>query len=49
MNSFGWDKGAVYSSEVLPGERSKDSFSSLQEKFYHFIQDFRLGNDYVYR
>ncbi|KAI8053838.1 MCM2/3/5 family-domain-containing protein [Syncephalis plumigaleata] len=49
MNSFGWDKGAIYTSEVLPGERSKDSFSSLQEKFYHFIQDFRLGNDYVYR
>ncbi|KAI9596081.1 MCM2/3/5 family-domain-containing protein [Syncephalis fuscata] len=49
MNSFGWDKGTTYTSEVLPGERTKDSFSSLQEKFYSFVQDFRLGNDYVYR
>ncbi|RKP08400.1 hypothetical protein THASP1DRAFT_29805 [Thamnocephalis sphaerospora] len=49
MNAFGWDSGKIYSSEVLPGEFQEDSASTLQQKFYSFVQNFRLGNDYVYR
>jgi hypothetical protein len=49
MNAFGWDTGKIYSSEVLPSEFPADAASSLQQKFYSFLQNFRLGNDYVYR
>jgi DNA replication licensing factor MCM5 len=49
MASAGWDRGQVYSTSVLPGERHINSRSELKSHYLEFIQNFRLGNSYVYR
>ncbi|SAL97161.1 hypothetical protein [Absidia glauca] len=49
MASAGWDRGQVYSTSVLPGEERINSRSELKSLYLEFIQNFRLGNSYVYR
>ncbi|KAI9028192.1 MCM2/3/5 family-domain-containing protein [Phycomyces nitens] len=49
MASLGWDRGQIYSTSVLPGEEQRDSHSELTSMFLSFIQNFRLGNNYIYR
>ncbi|SAM02635.1 hypothetical protein [Absidia glauca] len=49
MASAGWDRGQIYSTSVLPGERHINSRSELKSHYLEFIQNFRLGNSYVYR
>ncbi|ORZ25479.1 MCM2/3/5 family-domain-containing protein [Absidia repens] len=49
MASAGWDRGQIYSTSVLPGEEHVNSRSELKSLYLEFIQNFRLGNSFVYR
>ncbi|KAI8335322.1 MCM2/3/5 family-domain-containing protein [Chlamydoabsidia padenii] len=49
MASAGWDRGQVYSTSVLPAERQTNSRSEIKSLYFEFVQNFRLGNSYVYR
>ncbi|KAI8338730.1 MCM2/3/5 family-domain-containing protein [Chlamydoabsidia padenii] len=44
-----WDRRQVYSTSVLPGEERINSRSELKLLYLEFIQNFRIGNSYVYR
>ncbi|CAO3617003.1 unnamed protein product [Cunninghamella echinulata] len=45
----GWDRGQISSTSVLPGEDHVNSRSELKCLYFEFIQNFRLGNSYIYR
>lgn len=49
MATFGWDRGQIYSTSVLPGEEQVNSFSEITGQFLEFIQNFRINNSYIYR
>ncbi|KAI8083069.1 MCM2/3/5 family-domain-containing protein [Halteromyces radiatus] len=49
MASAGWDRGQIYSTSVLPGEEHINSRSELKSLYLEFIQNFRLGNSFIYR
>ncbi|CDH61414.1 dna replication licensing factor mcm5 [Lichtheimia corymbifera JMRC:FSU:9682] len=49
MATFGWDRGQIYSTSVLPGEDKVNSHAELTAMFQEFIQNFRIDNSFVYR
>ncbi|KAI9314724.1 MCM2/3/5 family-domain-containing protein [Dichotomocladium elegans] len=49
MATFGWDRGQIYSTNVLPGEDKINSHAELTALFQEFIQNFRIDNSFVYR
>ncbi|KAG5455529.1 MAG: MCM2/3/5 family-domain-containing protein [Olpidium bornovanus] len=50
MANLGWDEGSLYYTNVLPGqEQREDSRATVEANFFSFVQNFRFGNNYVYR
>lgn len=49
MATFGWDRGQIYSTSVLPGEDKVNSHAELTAMFQEFIQNFRIDNSFIYR
>lgn len=49
MANLGWDVGNLYFTNVLPGQERVDSRAIVEGNFYDFIQNFRFGNNYIYR
>ncbi|EOR03768.1 hypothetical protein E3P92_03771 [Wallemia ichthyophaga] len=47
----GFDKGAIYSTAVLPGDQnaSEKAPSHLEKEFTAFINNFRIGDSFIYR
>ncbi|EIM21497.1 MCM-domain-containing protein [Wallemia mellicola CBS 633.66] len=47
----GFDKGAIYTTAVLPADANSSDRapSSLERDFSSFINNFRLGDDFIYR
>lgn len=47
----GFDKGAIYTTAVLPGDVSSTEKvpSQLEKEFSAFVHNFRIGDDFVYR
>lgn len=45
----GFDQNRVYSVQVLAGEASNDQPSQIEQQFYTFLSEFRVGNVFTYR
>ena len=45
----GWDNGAVYTTNVYPGEQSEQSHNAIEQQFVEFLRNFRLDNVFTYR
>ena len=49
MYSAGWDKGGVYSADVLATAPKETSNAVIERKFREFLENFRLDNVFTYR
>lgn len=48
----GFDKGAIYTTSVLQGDSdslTNRSLSEIEKDFTNFINNFRIGEDFIYR